>query len=138
MANMNELLQEMVNKDYDELVEFGKIALSKMLPYLKKIDEENEGFFLLTSIILSAIGADGKLSALERSFLKDVVGLSDEGVDNLIKLYTSKSEDLTDTLFDSAIADDFRGDLTMFILAIMAVDEHITREETAFIKKLFE
>ncbi|MBE6762897.1 MAG: hypothetical protein E7553_00875 [Ruminococcaceae bacterium] len=138
MANMNELLQEMVNKDYDELVEFGKIALSKLLPYLKQLDEENDGFFLLTSIILSAIGADGKLSALERRFLKDVVGLSDEGVDNLIKLYTAKSEDLTDALFDSAASNDFRGDLTMFILAIMAVDEHITREETAFIKKLFE
>ena len=136
MADFNEMMQNMVNKDYDELVEFGKIALGKIMPVLTAVDTENEGMFALTSVILSAIGADGKLSALENQWLKDVIGLSDEAIDNLIKLYSSKMEDLTDALFDNAPTD-FKGDLMMFVLSILAVDEKISKEETAFVKKLF-
>ncbi len=136
MADFNQMMQDIVNKDYDELVEFGKIALVKILPVLKAVDEENEGMFALTSIVLSAIGADGTLTALERKWIKDVLGLNDDAIDTMIKLYTSKTEDLTDALFDKGPTE-FKGDLMMFVLSILAVDEKISKEETAFVKKLF-
>ena len=136
MADFNEMMQNIVNKDYDELVGFGKIALTKIMPVLKAVDEEHEGVFALTSIILSAVGADGTLTVLERNWIKDVIGLSDDAIDGMIKLYTSKTEDLTDALFDNGPTD-FKGDLMMFVLSILAVDEKISKEETAFVKKLF-
>lgn len=136
MADFNEMMQNFVNKDYDELVNFGKIALGKILPVLKAVDEENEGMFALTSVVLSAIGADGTLTVLERKWMRDVLGLTDDAIDNLITLYTSKTEDLTDALFDNGPTE-FKGDLMMFVLSILSVDEKISKEETAFVKKLF-
>lgn len=136
MADFNQMMQDFVNKDYDELVSFGKIALGKIMPILKAVDTDNDGMFALTSIVLAAIGADGTLTALETKWLKDVMGLQDETIDNMIKLYSSKMEDLTDALFDNA-PQDFKGDLAIFVLSILSVDEKISKEETAFVKKLF-
>lgn len=136
MADFNQMMQDMVNKDYDELVSFGKIALGKILPTLEAIDTEHKGMFALTSIVLASVGADGTLTALENKWLKDVMGLTDETIDNMIKMYSSKMEDLTDALFDNA-PQEFKGDLMMFVLSILAVDEKISKEETAFVKKLF-
>ena len=136
MADFNQMMQDIVNKDYDELVSFGKIALGKIMPVLKAVDADNDGMLVLTSIVLASIGADGTLTALESKWLKDVMGLNDETIDNMIKLYSSKMEDLTDALFDNA-PQEFKGDLMMFVLSILAVDEKISKEETAFVKKLF-
>jgi len=137
MANLNELLQEMVNKDYDELVAFGKIALGKLTPLFQAVDEDNKGCFMLMSVVLSAIGADGTLTALERSYLRDVVDLDDETIDKFITLYDSKMVDLTDHLFDH-IPNELKAHLMTFVLTILAVDEKISREETAFVHRLFE
>ena len=136
MADFNQMMQDFVNKDYDELVSFGKIALGKIMPVLEAIDTEHKGMFMLTSIILASVGADGTLTALENKWLKDVMGLTDETIDNMLKLYNSKMEDLTDALFDNA-PQEFKGDLMMFVLSILSVDEKISKEETAFVKKLF-
>ncbi len=136
MADFNQMMQDIVNKDYDELVAFGKIALGKIMPILKAVDTDHDGMFALTSVVLASVGADGTLTALENKWLKDVMGLQDETIDNMIKLYSSKMEDLTDALFDNA-PQEFKGDLMMFVLSILAVDEKISKEETAFVKKLF-
>lgn len=136
MSKLGELLQEFVNKDYEELVAIGKIAFGEIYPVCKAIDKENDGFVAMTSIILSAIGADGKLSVLESKWLKDVIGLDDDAIDTMIKLYNSKSEDLTNALYDNA-PDELKSHLMMFVLSILSVDEKISREETAFIAKLF-
>ncbi len=136
MADFNQMMQDFVNKDYDEPVSFGKIALGKIMPVLEAIDTEHKGMFMLTSIILASVGADGTLTALENKWLKDVMGLTDETIDNMLKLYSSKMEDLTDALFDNA-PQEFKGDLMMFVLSILSVDEKISKEETAFVKKLF-
>ena len=74
MATFNELMQKMVNSDYSVLVSFAQEALVNLLPACKKVDPENDGLFMATSIILSAIGADGVLTGLEKKMLADALG----------------------------------------------------------------
>jgi len=118
-------------------VAFGKIALGKLTPLFQAVDVDNIGCFMLMSVVLSAIGADGTLTALERSYLRDVVDLDDETIDKFITLYDSKMVDLTDHLFDH-IPNELKAHLMTFVLTILAVDEKISREETAFVHRLFE
>ena len=136
MADFYQMMQDFVNKDYDELVAFGKQAFVNVYPVCKAADKETDGFILMTSILLSAIGADGTLTGLEKQWLRDVMNLNDEQIDNLIKMYDPKMVDLVDTLFDASPAN-FKADLMILVLSILAVDEKISKEETAFVKKLF-
>ena len=58
-----DLMRSYVNEDYDVLVATAKKTFNEFYPVCKQLDKDNDGFVLVTAIILSAIGADGKLSA---------------------------------------------------------------------------
>ena len=114
---------------------FSQKALANLIPVCKKVDPDNDGFMMVSSLVLSAIGADGTLTALERKFLGDVLGLSDENISKYIKMYNSRMADLVDHFADS-LTTDIKADTAMLIICICACDEKISREETAFIRKL--
>lgn len=133
--SFNDTLQNLVNKDYDELLGFAKIAIGKIYPACKAVDEENNGIFMMTSIILSAIAADGKLTAIEKKFLKELLDLSDEQIDSYIAMYDAQMAELTDKFADALTAE-LKADVVMLVCSIAACDETISREETAFIAKL--
>ena len=135
MATFNELMQKYVNEDYSTLVAFSQKALANLIPVCKKVDPDNDGFMMVSSLVLSAIGADGTLTALERKFLGDVLGLSAENISQYIKMYNSRMADLVDHFADS-LTTDIKADTAMLIICICACDEKISREETAFIRKL--
>lgn len=135
MATFNELMQKYVNEDYSTLVVMAQKALSSLIPVCKKVDPDNDGFMMVSSLILSAIGADGTLTGLERKFLGDTMGLSDENISKYIKMYNSKMVDLADHFADN-MGTDIKADAAMLIICICACDEKISREETAFIRKL--
>ena len=135
MSSFNEILQKFVNTDYATLVNIAKGAINDLLPVCKAVDPENDGFLMLSSIILSAIGSDGKLTYKEKCFLKDCLGFDDELIDKYIGLYDSKMEALVDKFTDDISTDVGATTLTL-VTAIAACDETITREESAFIHKL--
>ena len=135
MATFNELMQKYVNEDYSTLVAFSQKALANLIPVCKKVDPDNDGFMMVSSLVLSAIGADGTLTALERKFLGDVLGLSDENISKYIQMYNSRMADLVDHFADS-LTTDIKADTAMLIICICACDEKISREQTAFIRKL--
>lgn len=131
----NELMQKWVNSDYNELAEMAKIAVVKLMPACKAVDEQYNGNYMLASLVLTAIGADGVLTALESKLLGDVLGLNQDGVQKLIKMYDSRMADLANHFVDN-LGIDVKADAMMLITAIAAVDEKISREETGLIKKL--
>ncbi len=135
MASLDEILQDIVNKEYDELLNIAKRALAEILPACKAVDTNNDGMIMLSSIILSAIGADGNLSAKERQFLRDLLGFSDEQVSNFIKLYNGNESDLVDMFVDT-IQGEVKTSTVLFVCAICAVDETVSADEIAYIKKL--
>ena len=137
MASFNELMQKYVNADYSTLVSLAKKAMVNLIPVCKKVDTDNDGFMMLTSIVLSAIGADGKLSALEAKFLRDVMGLDDATIDKYIKMYNSKMPALVDHFVDT-LGGDIKADTLVLVTCIAACDETISREECAFIRKLMD
>lgn len=137
MATFEELMQKFVNSDYDVLLGLGKEAVSRVLPKCKAVDAENNGFFMLSSIVLSAIAADGYLTALEKKLLNEVLGLDEETTQKFIQMYDSRMVELTDTFCDNLDADT-KADVIMLVTIVASVDEKISREETAFIKRLFE
>lgn len=135
MATFNELMQKYVNSDYETLVHLAQQALVNLLPICKKVDTDNDGLFMATSIILSAIAADGVLTGLEKKMLKDALGQDDATIQKFISMYDSRMVELTDHFADN-MSIDTKADVLMLVTAVAAVDEKISKEETAFIKKL--
>lgn len=137
MATLNEILQQYVNADYETLVAVAQKALVNLMPVCKQIDPDNEGVLMASSIILAAIGADGVLTAKERQFITDVIGLGNEAIDNLLKLYNSEVTTLVDKFADT-MSSDIKAETLALVTAFAACDETISREETAFIRKIME
>ena len=135
MSSFNELMQKYVNTDYEVLVDLAKEAVRRLMPYCKKVDPDHNGNYMLASLILSAIGADGVLTALESKMLSDVMGLNTEEIKKLIAMFDIRMADLADHFADNMNADT-KADTLMLITVLAAVDEKISKEETAFIKKL--
>ncbi len=134
--SFQEIKQDFVNMDYSQLVKTCKQAIADVLPTLQAYDKENNGALLLTAIVHASIGADGTLSALERRFIKDVLGVDDSFVDTLLRTYTSSVADLTDTLADRISAEG-KAAITVIAICFTAVDETINRDENAFLNRLY-
>ncbi len=137
MATFEELLQHYVNLDYEDLLATAKKAIVELLPVCKEVDKDNNGFMMLTSIMLTAIGADGVLTNLERTFLKDALGVDDDTVSKFIKLYDSRMVELVDQFADK-ISHEVKVNVLTLVLCIASVDEKISREETAILRKLLD
>jgi hypothetical protein len=135
MSSFNELMQKYVNTDYEVLVDLAKEAVRRLMPYCQKVDPDHNGNYMLASLILSAIGADGVLTTLESKMLSDVMGLNTEEIKKLIAMFDNRMADLADHFADNMNADT-KADTLMLITVLAAVDEKISKEETAFIKKL--
>lgn len=135
MATFSELMQKYVNSDYETLVLLAQKALVNLLPACKAVDKENDGLFMATSIILAAIGADGVLTGLEKKLLADALGQDDATIQKFIGLYDSRMADLVDHFADNT-NNDIKADVLMLITAVAAVDEKISHQETALIKKI--
>ena len=137
MTSFNELMQKYVNTDYQVLVDLAKEAVSRLKVPCRTVDPDNDGNYMLCSLVLSAIGADGILSALEKKMLSDVLGLNEGEIQKLISMYDSRMPELSDYFVDK-MGEDIKADAILLITTIASVDEKICKEETAFIRKLFE
>ncbi|MBR6593891.1 MAG: hypothetical protein IKK83_01710 [Clostridia bacterium] len=135
MGDFNEMLQKYVDMEYEELVGVAKLALPDVLKACRAVDAEHDGLLMLASILLSALGADKKLSAKERRFLQDAVNLQGEGIDKLVGLYDSQMEYITDRFVDT-MPNEIATSTTILVLCLLACDGVISVEENAFIRKL--
>ena len=133
--DFNQMLQDFVNKERDELVYIAKRAMNELMPSCKTVDPQNDGYFMLTSIVLTAIGADGTLTEMERSFLREVLQQDDDTISRFIKIYDKGMYDLVDSFVDN-LGTEVKSHALMLVMSIASSDEKICKEETAFIKKL--
>ena len=137
MSALNDILQKIVNQDYPDLVKLAKTSAANLLPVCKQVDPDNNVALMLSAIMLAAIGADGKLTALEQRFLGDVLDMSPSQIDRYTDLYTGNEEELVDKLAD-AVNSSLKADIVMLVASICAIDETISRDETALIRKLID
>ncbi len=135
MTQFDNTMLEFVNLDYDSLLELAKKSIKSLHPICKAIDPENDGVLLLSSIVLSAIGTDRRLSEKERQFLSDTLSFNSREIDEYFSLYSPEMENLVDAFADE-ISEDTKLHVVTLVCAIAACDETISCEESAFIKKL--
>ena len=137
MNTWNEIMQKLVNEDYNTLLGMARETFNSLLPTFKKIDTENDGAALAFFIISSAIAADGQLTVLENKFIGDLLGVSTEVLIKMIQSHESKIDDLVEKLVDS-LPQNERSSLILLIATIAASDETISRDENAFLKRLMD
>lgn len=137
MADFNETLQDLVNQDYETLVEFASRAASELIPVFKRFDSENDGAMLLSIVTATALAADGELTPLEKKLMADAFGLSSEAIAGITSFYTGDMDELTNSFVD-ALDSDEKAKAILLFAAICAVDESINRNEVAFIKYLID
>lgn len=138
MATLNELLQDYVNLSYDQLLRIAKNNFDKIAPFFAKIAPDGNAAKYLVPIIGAALAVDGRVSQLEYRFINDLLGggLNYEDVKAVAQNnYNDDAMDYTDKVVD-LLSGDERTALLALCLCIMAVDETISREEVAFIKRL--
>ena len=142
MASFSEFLQDYVNKSYEELLGFANLSLADLVVEMGKFfDDDTDDSVKMCMIITAAcLGVDGKLTQLECQFLKELMDLDADydGIREMVdSLGGSKAEELTDKFADSLSAKG-KAALVTFCLSFLAVDETISREEVAFVKRLIE
>ena len=135
MSQFNELMQQCVNMEYNDLVSMARSSFEQLYPICQEVDKANNGAFLATSIVLSAIAADNKLSEKEVCFLRDVLELDAKAIATFLSLYDSRMAELVDQFADSLSVDN-KSNVLALVTAVAACDETISKEETAFIHKL--
>lgn len=140
MANktFNDLLQDFVNKSFEELVELANDALKAIFTAMQKLSLENEPSEYILPFIASTLAVDGKYTQLEHKFLNSVLesDISYETAKEYMQAhYNDEIFDLVDQMID-ACGDDLKNSFVIFCLCFAAVDETITREEGAYIAKL--
>lgn len=137
MASFNELMQKYVNTDYPVLLDLAKEAIRRLTPACKQVDPQHDGYYMLSSIILSSIGRDGTLTPLEKKLLVESTGMDEASVNKFLAMYDPQMPELVNYFCDN-MGDDLKADTIMLVTIFAAVDEKICKEETEFIRKLFE
>ncbi len=135
MANLDNTLQEIVNMDYDMLLGMAKKAVTNLKPAVCKADPNQKGGYMTACVVLTAMMADGKVSPPERQLLKDLLQLNDQKAGAFIQLYRNEMAVWTQR-FLNQVSSDEKADTMILITCIAAVDETISKEETALIRKL--
>lgn len=133
---INEILQDFVNKDYNELLSIAKRASADILPYCEKWDKTDEGAFLLLNILIASVNADGKISDLECKFIAELTGSTQETVRAVgVEILPELAENFVDLFVDSLELKEKSIAFTL-IAAILACDKRIIVEENRFIRRI--
>ena len=137
MSFMNELLQKYVNMSYEELLELARYSLSELLDPLVADRGRENASKTLAVVTAACLGTDGKFSSLEHRFLNDLLGCDSSYEENLRyvrDLGNDEARDLVNNWVDS-LSSKQKAAAISFCTCLLAVDETITREETAFIAR---
>lgn len=135
---LDELFQEVVNRSFDQLLNDAREAINKVMPYFNKVADDGDGAKFVVPVICTVMAADGKFTELEYKFIKTLIGsnLSYDQFKGIIQQYYSQDwMDTIDNLIDTCDKE-IKAALLSLCLYFAAVDERISKEETAFLKKL--
>lgn len=140
MANVSfeQLMQKYVNAPYSVLLSVARESVNTAMPVFSKVAKDGNGASILLPFLCVVVAVDGKFSELEYRFIKDVTGIDEtyEGFKNFVQqFYSDEWVETIDKMVD-ACPDEIRTSLLSFAIALAAVDETISRVETAFIAKL--
>ena len=135
---LNEMLQDIVNKDYEEILDLAKNAMCTVSNNLK----DSVGDDGVATLIYGAMGAtmviDNSFSSLEQKLIADM-GLDVDAMFNFLKSIANDEAYIEsfDKMVDSCDTET-KSALLVLVCSIAAVDEKISVEETGLIRKLLD
>ena len=138
VEKFNALMQDYVDKSYNELYDIASKSLSIAMDVFNKIAKDGNGAPYVVLFISTVLAMDGKFTELEYKFLNDLLGGGvnyESAKANVQSHYRDEAFDLADKLIDSC-TDDFKTVLLMLVTCFAAVDKTITVEEARYIAKL--
>lgn len=132
----NELVQNLVNEDYDMLLSMARNSLQTLEP-LYEVHES--GLMLLICLMLRAAAIDGTFSKKEVQFLLDLTGAEHDDLYEVASVYAANRPALDDSIdaFILACPQDIKTMMIMLVICVMACDETVTAEENCFIQECF-
>ena len=138
VAKFNALLQEYVDKSYDELYEIASQSLAVAMDVFNNIAKDGNGAPYVILFMSTVLAVDGKFTELEYKFLNDLLGGNvdyNTAKANVQSHYNDEAFDLADQIID-ACPPEFKTVLLMLVTSFAAVDRTITVEEARYIAKL--
>ena len=140
--DFKQTLQQIVNLSTEAKLKMALDSYVALLPVLKSLDSDNGGAGLICAIIGSTVGADGKITAEERAFVKALfkahkVDLSDSDVDKLVKNHMGDNWRELIAKLASILNAESRAHLALLCAAICAIDDTISRDEQVFLAGIF-
>ncbi|MBE6594176.1 MAG: hypothetical protein J6L87_06390 [Clostridia bacterium] len=136
MASWEETMQQLVNEDYETLLEMAKEALRMTMPEIRRL-YPNEHAKVYYYVLSAALGADGDLTDLEKCFVSELLDIPMQSVKSIVAGYSKEAAEFVNHLVDYLPIEQ-RAPLIMLIACVAACDETISRDENAFLKKLME
>ncbi len=138
LEKFNALMQEYVDKSYDELFNIASNALSIVMDVFNKVAKDGNGAPYAVLFMSTTLAIDGKFTELEYKFLNDLLGggLDYEAAKSSVQAhYNDEAINLVDKIIDSCDAD-LKATLLVLVTCFAAVDETISVDEKRYIVKL--
>jgi hypothetical protein len=133
--NFSDMLQEIVNKSYEDKVEAAKAVLGECYGILtgKGYDGKNATLILVT-FLAASVASDGRFTGPERSMLNDIFHDDLEGI---IKKIDGKAYDMMEQIVDSFESRD-KSTFCLLAIYVLAVDDTINKDELSYLAKLMQ
>ena len=138
IEKFNALMQEYVDKSYDELFSIASQSLAIAMDVFNKVAKDGNGAPYAILFISTTLAIDGKFTELEYKFFNDLLGggLDYEAAKASAQAhYSNEAIELVDKIIDSC-SSDLKAVLLMLVTCFAAVDKTITVEEARYIAKL--
>ena len=142
MATFKEIMQDYVNRSYDELLRTCKSNISDLTSIFSRyLDGDQDKTVMAVLIVFGAcIGADGTVSAKEARFFNDLLN-SNKSTSEIVEMVKTfgdrEAVELLDEMADSMTVSE-KATLLSACTCFLAVDETINAKEIAFLAKLIE
>ena len=135
MSDFKSVLQQIVNEDYNTIVQLASVALNRIISFMKEAGMSDDmGTSMLYSLVHLGVGADGELTDKEKQFLRDVFKLSGSLDDFLDSGSIEVSQLKTEVMF-AVLDTEYKAHVSFFLFCLFAVDEKVSREEMQVFKK---
>ncbi len=136
MSDFADLMQKLVNEDYDTLLQMAKASLVEAVDIMSNATNEDDAIMYVMTFLSFSLAADGKFSATEQRFVNDLVG-------PLIDFYSvmecidEKTYSVLNGIVDSLPTSD-KSKLCYLAACVAAVDKTIDVNELHYLIDLMD
>lgn len=129
------MLQEIVNYDYPQLLAGAKATLADAFQIFSRFGNKDQATAGVIGFLASAIAIDNSFSAKEQQLIKDLFG--DVDFMSILRTINADTINTLDKIVDSLPAED-KSTLCLLAIYVLAVDEHINKEEYRYLMTLID